>query len=131
MTQTATATDLIASVYQAFNRGDIPHILDLVAPNATWRQPKSLPWGGDYRGPAGAAEFFHKLDSTMETIAFEPRESIEHEGEVFSFGVYAARSRATGRAATAEWMFRWRVENGKIVSWQSYIDTAVLNATLD
>jgi ketosteroid isomerase-like protein len=130
MIQTATATDVIASVYDAFRRGDIPHILTLVAPDAPWQQPKTLPWGGDYRGPEGAAEFFRKLDATMETVNFEARENVEHGDEVFSFGVYAGRSRATGRSASADWMFRWKVRDGKIVSWTSYLDTAALNAAL-
>ena len=130
MTQTMTPTDLIQSVYDAFTRGDIPHILSLVASNATWRQEKTVPWGGDYRGPEGAAEFFRKLDATMETLSFQARENVEHGDEVFSFGSYTARSRATGRSASAEWMFRWRVQDGRIVSWQSYIDTAALVAAL-
>ena len=130
MPQTATATNVVASVYDAFQRGDIAHILSLVAPNATWWQTRSLPWGGDYSGPEGAAEFFRKLDATMETVQFEPRENVEHGDEVFSFGVYTGRSKATGRTASAEWMFRWRVRDGKIVSWQSYIDSAALNAAL-
>jgi ketosteroid isomerase-like protein len=130
MTQTATASDVIASVYEAFQRGDIPRILGMVAANATWRQEKTVPWGGDYRGPEGAAEFFRKLDATMETVAFDARENIEHGEEVFSFGVYYGKSRATGKTASAEWMFRWRVRDGKVVAWQSYIDTAALTAAL-
>ena len=65
----------------------------------------------------------------METISFEPRES-ERGDEVYSFGTYAGKSRKTGRTGTAEWMFRWRIQNGKIVSWESYIDTAALLAAL-
>jgi ketosteroid isomerase-like protein len=67
----------------------------------------------------------------METVSFELQENIEHEDEVFSFGTYTGRSRKTGRDGTAERMFRWRVQNGKVVSWQSYIDTAALLATLE
>jgi uncharacterized protein len=131
MTKTMTATDTIGSVYEAFNRGDIPYILSLVAPNAPWHQSKTLPWGGDYSGPEGAAEFFRKLNATMETVSFEPRENIEHGDEVFSFGTYTGRSRATGRAGTGNWMFRWRVQNGRIVSYMSYVDSAALLAALD
>jgi ketosteroid isomerase-like protein len=67
----------------------------------------------------------------METVSFEPRENIERGDELFSFGSYTGRSRKTGRTGSAEWMFRWRVQDGKIVSWESYIDTAALLAALD
>ncbi len=131
MVPSTTHSQLISSLYDAFKRGDIPYILNLIAPDATWRQSKMLPWGGDYKGPQGAGEFFQKLDAAMETVSFEVRENIERGEEVFSFGSYAGRSRKTGRIGNAEWMFRWRVQGGKIISWESYIDTAAILAALD
>jgi ketosteroid isomerase-like protein len=128
--QQATPAQVIESVYAAFNRGDIGHIVNLVAPNATWRQPGSLPWGGDYTGPQGAAEFFSKLAATMRTVAFEPKESISTGNEVFSFGDYEAVSLKSGKSARARWAFRWRVEGGKIVAYDSYMDTAAILAAL-
>jgi len=126
-----TPTQLIGSVYEAFKRGDIPYILNQIAPEATWRQSKTLPWGGDYKGPEGVREFFQKLGAMVETVSFEVQENIEKGDEVFSFGSYAARSRKTGRTGNAEWMFRWRVQGGKIVSWDAYIDTAALLSALN
>jgi ketosteroid isomerase-like protein len=125
-----TPKKLIESVYDAFRRGDIPFILSQIAPGADWRQSKMLPWGGDYKGPQGAGDFFQKLDAQMQTTAFEAQENIEVGSEVFSFGAYTGKSRATGKQGEARWMFRWRVENGKIASWESYIDTAALLAAL-
>ena len=130
MAPTTAPIELVASVYEAFKRGDIAFILARVAPQATWRQPATLPWGGDYRGPQGAGEFFQKLDANMETTSFDERENFVHGDEVFSFGAYSARSRKTGRTGTAEWMFRWRIQGGQIVAWESYLDTAALLAAL-
>ena len=126
-----TPISLIHSVYAAFQRGDIAYILNQIAPEASWRESPMLPWGGDYRGPQGASEFFQKLATHLETVSFEAYENIEHGEEVLSFGSYTARSRQTGRVGRAEWMFRWRVQGGKITAWHSYIDTAALLATLD
>jgi len=130
MAATLTNTDAISAIYEAFQRGDIPYILSQIAPGATWRQSKTVPWGGDYRGPEGAAEFFQKLDAVMETTGFEVRENIAVGDEVFSFGSYSGRGRKTGRTGSAEWMFRWRLQGGKVASWESYIDTAALTAAL-
>ena len=130
MAPTTTASGLISSVYDAFRRGDIPAILNQVAPGAIWRQSPTLPWGGDYRGPEGAAEFFRKLDATMETVAFDVKENVAVGSDVFSFGIYSGKSRQTGRTGTAEWMFRWRVEGGRIVSYESYTDSAALLAAI-
>src|SRR3954447_13140836 len=68
---TTSASGLISSVHDAFRRVGIPAILNQVAPDAQWQESQTLPWGGIYRGPKGAAEFFRKLDVTMEKVAFE------------------------------------------------------------
>ena len=122
--------DLVGAIYAAFQKGDIPFILKQVAPQARWHQAATLPWGGDYRGPEGTAEFFQKLDANMETIGFEARENIAAGDQVFSFGSYSGKSRQTGRTGTADWMFRWQIRDGQIVSWESYIDTAALLSAL-
>ena len=126
MAAVGTPTDVVNAIYDAFKRGDIPYILGQIAPGAIWQQSATLPWGGDYRGAEGAGEFFQKLDANMETLGFEPRENVVIGDEVYSFGSYTGRSRKTGRSASSDWMFRWRVKDGKVASWQSYIDTAAL-----
>ena len=125
-----TPTQTVQSVYDAFQRGDVPHILSLVTPDVQWSQSKMLPWGGDYTNSAGVAEFFTKLAANMETTAFEPKENIEIGNEVFSFGIYAGKNPKTGKSASSNWMFRWRVVDGKIASYNAYIDSAALLAAL-
>ena len=66
----------------------------------------------------------------MDTVSFKANENIQVGEEVFSFGYYEGKSRKTGQAGRADWMFRWRVENGKIVFFDSYIDTAALLAAM-
>jgi ketosteroid isomerase-like protein len=129
-TAIASPLQIVDSVYTAFQRGDIPYIIGLVAPGAPWHQPATLPWGGSFTGPEGAVEFFSKLDATMETVVFDVKESIAAGNEVFSFGNYTGRSRKTGKTGSGAWMFRWRVENGRITSYDSYIDTAALASAL-
>jgi ketosteroid isomerase-like protein len=128
--QTTTPAQVIESVYTAFNRGDVAYIVSLVARNASWRQPATLPWGGDYTGPQGAMEFFTKLTTTMRTIAFEPKETISNGNDVVTLGEYEGASVKTGKSARARFAFRWHLEDGKIVAYDSYIDTAALLAAL-
>lgn len=122
-TATLTPLQTIDSVYAAFTRGDIPHILGLVAPDASWRQSKYVPWGGDYTGTSGAAEFFTRLNEHSQTTGFVVNESFELGNQVFSFGRHECVMRATGKLAVVPFMFRWRVENGQIVSYDSYVDS--------
>lgn len=125
-----TPTEIVDSVYDAFTRGDITHIVGLVAPAAVWRQSSMLPWGGTYSGPSGAAEFFSKLNAAAETTGFAPRENVAVGQEVFSFGTSTGTVRSTGKSATMDWMFRWRVDGGKITLFDSYVDSAVVIAAM-
>ena len=126
-----TPTQIVQAIYDAFKRGDIPYILSQLASDVTWHQTSAVPWGGHYKGPEHVAQFFQKLDAAMETMAFEANENIEAGNEVFSFGRYAGRSRVTGRTGEMDWMFRWRVVNGQLAAWDSYIDSAPLVAAMD
>ena len=75
-----TPNESIEAIYSGFNRGNIPFILDQLAIDVVWRQPASVPWGGEYNGPAGADAFFTKLDELVETTGFEVEENIEAGG---------------------------------------------------
>lgn len=125
-----TPKDTIDSLYAAFGRGDIPFIVRHIAAGAPFRQPASSPWGGDYSGPQGAAEFFARLNDGAETTAFVVDESIETGDQVFSFGTPTATMRKTGRSVTVRWMFRWRVSAGTVTFYEAYYDAAPIVAAL-
>lgn len=99
MAVTITAAQVISSVYDAFKRGDVNYILQQVAPDAIWRQSRTLPWGGDYRGPQGAAEFFQKLDAAMETVSFEVQETSSMATKCFRSAPTLAKAAIPGRPA--------------------------------
>ena len=124
------ALQVIESVYEDFKTGNIPGILEKISPEASWYQSSTLPWGGELKGPDGAGQFFQRMNETMETLGFEINENIERGDEVFSFGKYTARGRKSGKVGTSEFMFRWKVDGGKIVSYYSYVDSGAMLAAM-
>ncbi|MFO1186787.1 MAG: nuclear transport factor 2 family protein [Alphaproteobacteria bacterium] len=87
---------LIAEVYAAFGRGDIPAILAKIADNAEWNGPanKELPYAGSYKGSSGAAKFFDKIASHLRVTAWEPKSDLASGDEVMTMGLgRASRSR--------------------------------------
>ncbi len=125
-----TAKQTIESLYEAFGRGDIPFIVKHFAPGASFRQPKSVPWGGDYTGPEGAARFFERLHEGVETTGFTVDESVEAGNQIFSFGTHDAIVRKTRKAVSIRWMFHWRVEHGKVTQYEAFYDGAPIVAAL-
>jgi len=121
----------IETIFAAFGRGDIPGILAHVAPDCMWRQPKSLPWGGDHRGPEGAQTFFARLNEACETTLWEVNEIFENGENVFAFGRHGAKARKTGKSEVSDWAFHFKVRNGKVVYYTGYPDSAEIVAALN
>ena len=96
-----TLKSTVEAMYAAFQRGDIPFILDQLAPNVFWRQPASVPWGGDSNGPAEVGAFFARLNELAEATGLEVEENIEAPNQVISFGYYSSRMRSTGKTSPA------------------------------
>jgi len=119
-----TPKETVELIYAAFQRGEIQTILDQLAPDVFWRQPASVPWGGDYVGPIEVGAFFTKLNEIVETTGFEVEDNIEARDEVVSYGYYASRNRATGKSSRARFVFRWKFQNGQVSRYEAVLDSA-------
>jgi uncharacterized protein len=127
-TASATASasvELVRSLFEAFNRGDIPSILGRVASDCQWVCPAEglLPYGGTFSGPQGAAEFFQKLGATEVITLFEPREYFTSGDDVVALGYEEGRAIATGRTASSQWAMLFRFRGGQVVEWRTHFDT--------
>jgi hypothetical protein len=117
----------VATLYEAFGRGDIPFILDHIADNCKWigAGEGSLPQGGTYIGK-NAAHFFEKLGQSVQIDVFNPV-AIHNigENEVVVFGNIEGRSKKTGKRSASDWVMHWKFnKEGKAVYFQDFFDTA-------
>ena len=123
-----TPLETVIAIYAAFQRGDIPFILGNLAPDVFWRQPASVPWGGDSNGPAQVGAFFAKLNEVAETTGFDVEDNIEAPNQVITYGYYTSRNRATGKTSRARFVFRWQFQNGKVARYEAVLDSAPIVA---
>ena len=82
---------IVKDIYAAFGRGDVPGIVEQLAPDVTWRchVDPVVPFGGSYDGKANVPKFFAALGSAVETQAFEPQEFVAQGDTVISIGRFA------------------------------------------
>jgi ketosteroid isomerase-like protein len=119
-------TPLVRRLYEAFGRGDLDGVLELVADDVLWEVPGPtdiLPWAGAWRGRDGVAEFFKRLSDTVAVESFEPTRFIAQGNTVAVLIDDRSRSRATGKTfahGVAHWI---TVRNGRIAAFQGYMDT--------
>jgi ketosteroid isomerase-like protein len=122
----ATTTD----IYAAFGRGDVPTILDKIAPNCRWEswgnnhaQRQGVPTLQARSGPAGVAEFFATVGE-LQLHDFQVLDVVAGERQVAVEVVIEFTTPAGGRSRDEElhlWTFD---EHGQVVRMRHYVDTA-------
>ena len=124
---------LIASLYEAFGRGDVPYVLQHIAPDVEWIETEhtGLPVHGTHRSPdAVVNEVFAQIPEHFESFLLEPDFFIEVDDEVVVTGRLRARTRS-GRDLDAPYAHVFTVRDGKIARTDNHHDTALWRAALE
>ena len=111
--------------YEAFGRGDIPAVLELLTEDVEWTMqgPSVISFAGTFRGREGIEEFFSLLDETVEFEQFEPRKFIG-QGNTVVLGYERAVNKQTGRGFEDQWAHIYTLRDGKIATGLFIEDTA-------
>ncbi len=120
-------TRLIQSVYEAFGRGDLPALAEVMADDIEWvnpGNPDDNPNAGTFKGKEAVLGWFGGLASTREYTTFEPREFIAQNDKVVSLVYAEATVRDTGRAFASQEAHVWTLREQKLARLQIYLDTA-------
>jgi len=123
--------DIIRNVYDAFGKGDIPTVLGSMDPNVEWREADGFPYAGTYVGPDAVLQgVFMRLGSEWDGFRAEPDEVLDAGDTVVGLGYYSGRYKATGKEFRAQFAHVFKLRDGKIVKFQQYTDTALVQAAL-
>ena len=126
MSTTVTSpADVVRSVYAAFERRDVPAVLELFDPEIVITQSEDVPWGGTHRGHAGALEFFGQLGSLIDTNVEIDRLIVAGD-TVVEVGRSRGRAVGSGRSFEVHEVHVWRVRDGRVVGMDAYVDNAAM-----
>ena len=117
----------IVGVYEAFGRGDLAAILDVVADDVDWATETvstGAPWYGVRHGKDGVTAFFAAFGAAMEVEEFTPVSIAANDNDVLTVIRFRARSRQTGRTGSMHLHHRFTFRDGKIVYYRGTEDTA-------
>ena len=116
--------DVVRQMYEAFEEGDIPKVLSLVADDVHWdhRGPDGPPINHLYIGKDGVLDFFETFGETQETLDFEVKEFFESGNRVVALGTCRFRVKATGTEWGSDWSGAYTIEDGLIKSWKPTFD---------
>jgi len=121
--------DVVRRVYDAFKNRDLVQVLSLFSPDIDMAQSDEVPWGGAYKGHAGAKQFFAKLTGTVTSnVAFE--RFIDAGDHVVAVGRTQGAVNATGKRFDVPVAHVWKIENGRVAAVRYYIDNPTMGAAL-
>jgi uncharacterized protein len=123
--------NLVRSLYEAFARRDQLAVAAALDPEIEVRQTEQLPWGGYYKGfPDGVDSFFSKLRANVDSTV--DLEQVWEAGDaVVALGHTRGQAKASGKSFSVRIVHIFMVRNGKIVSFEPYIDTPAMLKALE
>jgi uncharacterized protein len=125
--QVMSNIETVKGVYEAFGRGDIPAILEVIADDIEWEYGMAdtgVPWLRSRTGRDGARQFFASL-AGVEFHTFDPRVLLDHDDLVVALIDVSFTVKDTGVVVTEEdevhiWTFD---ANGKVSRFCHKLDT--------
>ena len=126
--------ETIRTVYEAFQLGDVPAILDHLADDVDWAAEAAgtgAPWYGVRIGKDAVAAFFTAFAEAMEPEEFTPvAYAGNDDGQVMSIVHMKVKARATGKRAEMDLHHWFQFRDGKIVRYRGTEDSAQTIAAL-
>jgi ketosteroid isomerase-like protein len=123
----------VEQVYDAFGRGVVAAILDVVSDDVDWGAETTstvAPWYGARHGKDGVAKFFADFGTAMEVQEFNPISIAANDNEVLAVVRLRSTSRVTGRSVAMDLHHVFTFRNGLVSYYRGTEDTAQTEAAL-
>jgi uncharacterized protein len=111
---------LMRGTYEAFGRGDITAVIDVMAPDITWNVPAVLPHATPVNGREEVGAFFEKLAATWEEFDLEIEDFCASSDRVCVIG--RAGGKLDGAAASYGFVHAWTIRDGMCIRFDEYVD---------
>lgn len=113
------------NAYEAFNRADIPAVLEAFDPQIEWHEPGGgrAPQG-TYQGAQSVAnDVFATVPENFETFEAQPESFIDAGEYLVVVGAFRATPKAGGQME-ARYAHVWKMRDGKAVSFHNHVEAA-------
>jgi ketosteroid isomerase-like protein len=114
--------ELIQSGYEAFGRGDIQAVLDILSDDVEWNVTEVLPQGAHLRGKEDVGGFFQRLGGIWEGLNIEVDDFCASGDRVCVIG--RGSGSVEGKQTGYGFVHAWTVRDGAAVKFDEYADPA-------
>jgi len=125
---------MVRDLYDAFGQGDIPTVLGAMDGDTQWREAEGNPYqmsGEAWTGPEAILQnLFMKLGTEWDAFTVHPKDFHDAGDTVLVEGRYTGTYKATGKALDAQYCHVFRLRDGKLASFQQFVDTAQMQSVM-
>ncbi len=124
-----TNTERVQELYDWFAKSDFEAIRDIMDPDVELHEPKGIAGGGLHQGFDEIVEnVFSRLGTEWEDVSVVPDRYVEDGDTVVVLLTWSGTHSETRKSVKYPNAHVFDFEDGKIVQWRSYADTALFNA---
>jgi ketosteroid isomerase-like protein len=115
----------VQQVYADFGNGNIDGVINALSDDISWTDPgyPEIPYAGKRKGKNEVLGFFQGMMSAISFTSFIPQEFYFDNDAVIVKGSFSGKGNTTGKTFETDWVMIWKIRNGKIYSYQAFIDT--------
>jgi len=130
--QKMTNLEIIKSTYEGkTSEENGKNLVKYVANDISWTEAKGFPYAGTYIGLAEVTKnVFNRLGSEWIDYKFTPEDYIASDEKVVAYGTYSGTYKLTGKAFETRVAHIWKLKNGKIVSFEQFVDSQLVNDSM-
>ncbi|MDE1244194.1 nuclear transport factor 2 family protein [Vibrio aestuarianus] len=127
-----TNLTIVQNTYHGINSGDDGKSLTkYLTPDASWTEAAGFPYCGTYIGAdAIQKNVFQRIGSEWLDYKLEIEGYVADGDSIFAYGHYSGTYLETGKFFTARVAHLWKVKAGKIISFEQFVDSHIVQQTL-
>lgn len=120
-----TNLEIVKSTYEGKTSAENGQNLKRFITNETlWTEAAGFPYAGTYKGFAEIEKnVFSRLGSEWINYNFKVEDYVAAGDKVIAYGTYSGTYKATGKAFSARVAHLWQLEDGKVKSFEQFVDS--------
>jgi ketosteroid isomerase-like protein len=124
----STNFDIIKDHYAASDRKDIAGMMANVSATVAWTEMAGFPCAGTWMGPQAVIDnVFKVLGGAWDDYQFSLESIVDGGDVIVGIGTYTGIYRATGKPMQARVSHVWRLESDKVVKFEQFTDTLLVD----
>ncbi|UGU15918.1 nuclear transport factor 2 family protein [Sinomicrobium kalidii] len=127
-----TNLEIVKSTYEGkTSEENGRNLAKYVSENIRWTEARGFPYGGTYTGLESITRnVFTRLGSEWIDYKFTPEDYIAGDDKVVAYGTYTGTYKKTNKPFEARVAHLWKLKDGKIISFEQFVDSKMVDEAI-